>query len=548
MVGGWRRYVVVGMSDVRFVVELASEADREEAVAGAAALFATQSAPLPRLSRVFADSGGDHGLERFYELSVRLRSAALPRAAFDLAYRLEAALNESGLDSVKVRPDLASTIYARPATPGLAAAAAVPLAESEEKHWSLRSMRCPEAWAVPPATGGAAKGLGVVVGHPDTGYHEHPELGVPPLDLSRDYDFVDGDTDAYDPLDRFELPPGHGTRTAATIAGGESGEISGAAPGATLIPYRATRSVALVRAGGVAKAVNRARVAGCEVVSMSLGGYLLTGDLEAAINAAVAEDVIVMAAAGNWDWSPISLPWHPIVFPAAYRNCIAVGASNAVDEPWRYTGQGKKVLISAPGEDVWAPMLTQPPSVGQSSGTSYAVANVAGIAALWLSHWGGRDQVAPQCRPMTVQDTFATILRTTARTPSGWDVDRHGAGIANAQAALQAGLPHVPAAMPRAAAASQPLLTSRERLAAILPEGDIQPTIANLLHTDDPEAAIDHFGDELGYLITEHPGFYPSFAGPTLTHTPAAQDIAAVRLLLLSVASPQLAAAAAPGV
>ena len=64
------------------------------------------------------------------------------------------------------------------------------------------------------------------------GYHEHPELGVPPLDLSRDYDFVDGDSDAHDPLDRFELPPGHGTRTAATIAGGEAGEISGAAPAA----------------------------------------------------------------------------------------------------------------------------------------------------------------------------------------------------------------------------------------------------------------------------------------------------------------------------
>ena len=510
----------------------------------AAAVFALQRWPVPEVSRVFADGGGDAGLERFHEFHVDLPSAALPRAAFDLAYRLEAGLNEPGRSFAKVRPDMASTMYARPLTPGPGAGGAARLPESEDKRWSLRTMRCPEAWAVPPAPGGGAKGVGVVVGHPDTGYHEHPELGVPPLDLSRDYDFVDGDSDAHDPLDRFELPPGHGTRTAATIAGGEAGEISGAAPAATLIPYRATRSVALVRAGGVAKAVDRARLAGCDVVSMSLGGYLLTGDLEAAINAAVAGGMIVMAAAGNWDWSPISLPWHPIVFPAAYRNCIAVGASNAVDEPWAYTGQGKKVLICAPGEDVWAPMLTQPPSVGQTSGTSYAVANLAGVGALWLSHWGGRARVAGECRPATVQEAFATIMRTTARTPAGWDVERNGAGIVDAEAALVADLPRVPEATAGGSAASQPLLTSRERLAAILPDGDVQPTIASLLQTDDPDAAIDQFGDELGYLITEHPGFYASLARATLMQAPADREIAALRLLLLGAASPQLAAAA----
>jgi hypothetical protein len=143
-----------------------------------------------------------------------------------------------------------------------------------------------------------------------------------------------------------------------------------------------------------------------------------------------------------------------------------------------------------------------------------------------------------------VQEAFATILRTTARTPAGWDVERNGAGIVDAEAALVADLPRVPEATPGGSAASQPLLTSRERLAAILPEGDVQPTIASLLQTDDPDTAIDQFGDELGYLISEHPGFYASLARATLMQTPADREIAAVRLLLLSAASPQLAAAA----
>ena len=77
---------------------------------------------------------------------------------------------------------------------------------------------------------------------------------------------------------------------------------------ATLVPIRATKSVALVRGVGVAKAVDHARRSGCHIVSMSLGGVMLTGALEAAIQVAVRSGTIVMAAAGNWDWAPFPLP------------------------------------------------------------------------------------------------------------------------------------------------------------------------------------------------------------------------------------------------
>ena len=76
------------MTDVRFVIELVRQPDGEDAVERAAAVFALQGWPVPEVSRVFADGGGDAGLERFHEFHVDLPSAALPRAAFDLAYRL----------------------------------------------------------------------------------------------------------------------------------------------------------------------------------------------------------------------------------------------------------------------------------------------------------------------------------------------------------------------------------------------------------------------------------------------------------------------------
>lgn len=44
------------------------------------------------------------------------------------------------------------------------------------------------AWDLPPGPGGAARGAGVRIGHPDTGYVLHPELEPDALDLMSDLD------------------------------------------------------------------------------------------------------------------------------------------------------------------------------------------------------------------------------------------------------------------------------------------------------------------------------------------------------------------------
>ena len=179
---------------------------------------------------------------------------------------------------------------------------------------------------------------------------------------------IDDDANARDPLRRAFFAvldsPGHGTSTGSVIAGRERGEISGVAPGATLVPFRAIKSVVQVLDGDVARAVNLARERGCDIISMSLGGRGFIG-LQEAIRAAVADGLIVMAAAGN----KVSF----VVAPASYPECLAVAATNCDSEPWPDSSRGAAVDISAPGESVWAARVeldTTPPGFVVSAATA----------------------------------------------------------------------------------------------------------------------------------------------------------------------------------
>jgi hypothetical protein len=233
-------------------------------------------------------------------------------------------------------------------------------------------------------------GTGIRVGHPDSGFTNHFALGSP-VDQASDWDVIDNDDDATDPLRpppvvRQPLPnPGHGTSTASIILGrGDGARFSGVAPAAALVSFRATESVVQVFDSDVADAVRRARLAGCHVVSMSLGGTGFFG-LREAIQEAVDAGMIVMAAAGN--------QVGVVTAPASYDNCIAVAATGTGDSLWPGSSRGAAVDVSAPGSCVWAALFdwtVSPPGriLNRTNGTSYAVAHLAGVAGLWLAHHG----------------------------------------------------------------------------------------------------------------------------------------------------------------
>jgi hypothetical protein len=374
------------------------------------------------------------------------------RVAYDLA---AAVAQQPGW---VVEPDLPSSAYGRDGVVGAAASGAAGPAYppcASDTRWVLDAIRAREAWDLPPGDGGRGLGEGIRIGHIDTGWTDHPELERPALDLASDRDVIDHDDDARDPLERSRFQvldsAGHGTATGSVIAGRRRGTISGVAPKARLVCVRAIRSVVQVLDGDVARAVNVARERGCHIVTMALGGRGFIG-LRDAIRAAVADGLIVMAAAGN----------HVrfVVAPAAYPECIAVAATTCERRPWSGSSGGAAVNISAPGAGVWVAGVVVdavPPEfvVDRSNGTSFAVSALAGVAALWLAHHGPA-RVRERYGPSRVQDAFLTLLRSHGhRLPPGWSRngwgDEYGVGIVDAAGLLRAGLPKLPAPAPTAA-------------------------------------------------------------------------------------------------
>jgi Subtilase family len=451
-------------------------------------------------------AGGAWGLERMFGNArpVELRrwwvvSGAIPwvpaydqsRVAYDMATTLA---READL---VVEPDVPSTAFG-PDTRTVVSTA--PLAEASDddrqdlpcsraKTWALDNVRAREAWAM-PVSGGHSRGEGIRIGHIDTGYSDHPELERAALDLASDFDVIDDDADARDPLRRAFFAvlesPGHGTSTGSVIAGREQGVISGVAPLATLVPFRAIKSVVQVLDSDVARAVNLARERGCNIISMSLGGRGFIG-LQEAIRAAVADGMIVMAAAGN----KVTF----VVAPASYPECLAVAATNCDSKPWPDSSRGEAVDISAPGESVWAARVivkTTPPGfvVSRSDGTSYAVAMLAGVAALWLAHHGPQ-RIHERYGRAKVQDAFLALLRTHGRrVPPGWISNgwqrKYGVGIVDAVALLQAGLPDLPdTAPPEAVLDATQLPVPRLRAAlAELTDDEVRSVVGELLGID----------------------------------------------------------------
>jgi len=320
--------------------------------------------------------------------------------------------------------------------------------QSSDVEWSLKQIRVFEAWSRFFPDPQRPPGHDIIIGLPDTGYSEHPEI-IRNLLLAKGYDFLKKDKDPKDELVRSfgEVlnNPGHGTSTASVIISprGTQGDylsgkaVTGVAPGAKLVPLRVSYSVILLSVQNLAEAIEYAADNNIHVLSISLGTGFFNQRLRSAIIYAQKRGVIIVAASGTY------VPY--VVWPAAYDEVIAVTGSNVLRQIWSGASQGRQVDVTAPAEKVWYAKVDKIDNelrynILQGSGTSFSAPIVAGVAALWLSYHG-REQLIKRYGAEKIPFIFNQILRDSCDKFPTWKPDKFGAGIVNAEKVLAAPLP-----------------------------------------------------------------------------------------------------------
>lgn len=419
---------------VRFVLffpaaEAANGAEIEARVGGTFGLAVT-AAPL-------FQEGDDEA--HFYLLTVPEASRPDRADLFEIAARLR---RLTGAEVVE--PDLGTdyfqceTLDSPPAgSPESADWARWCWAEADDRpsdrDWAFAQLRVRESWAYSRQSGRPSQGAGILVFQPDTGIvARHPELPDRLYADPRAANFVEpGRREALDPACRGNA--GHGTGTASVVISSAAGRMRGVAPAATLVPVRCIERVVVFDQSPVARAIDHSRRSGAHVISLSLGGPLSRA-LQEAVRRAVADNVILVAAAGNCIGT--------VVWPARYEEAIAVGGINSALEAWRGSSSGPAVDFSGPAEFVLRADGRHPEdgeqSVSGGQGTSFAAALSAGVAALWLAHHGRERLIGLLPPGRTLQDMFRRLVRKTATAAGTLDPRDFGAGVVNAQALLEA--------------------------------------------------------------------------------------------------------------
>ncbi|MEU4237991.1 S8 family serine peptidase [Actinoplanes sp. NPDC026619] len=270
-----------------------------------------------------------------------------------------------------------------------------------DREWHLSAMKAAQAAEL--GKGGA----GVIVAVIDTGVDtRHPDLtGATVPGRNTALDSADDDVDS----------GGHGTGIAVLIAGrghGSGDGLLGIAPRSQVMPIRPIADAVLV-ADGIRWAVQH----GAKVINMSFG--LDSSDaLRAAVDEAVAADVVLVAGAGNDNTEANRSATLPGV--------LAVGAIDRAGKIAKFSNHGPEVDLVAYGTDI--PVAVPRGKYALADGTSSSSALVAGAAALIRARY-----------PDMSATEVAQRLTTTAtdRGEKGRD-DYYGYGELNLIAALTA--------------------------------------------------------------------------------------------------------------
>ena len=180
---------------------------------------------------------------------------------------------------------------------------------------------------------------------------------------------------------------GHGTHVAGIIATSRDNTIgvAGVCPGCTIMAGKVLTDTGMGSSSGLANGINWAATNGAKVINMSLAVGAST-TLETAVNNAWNKGVVLVASAGNGGNTSM-------MYPGAYQNVIAVGATDNNDKKASWSTYGPTwVDVAAPGVSVYSTfpnhrfVLARENNRSQGydigSGTSMSTPIVAAVAAL----------------------------------------------------------------------------------------------------------------------------------------------------------------------
>lgn len=266
------------------------------------------------------------------------------------------------------------------------------------QQWYLAQINAYEAWDLVRGEDTEP----VIIGISDTGvYTDHPDL-IPnfwinePEDLNGNGEFdnypeteggdlndLDDDGNGYDDdvvgydfgwgdPDPSEDDPTHGTHVAGCASEATDNELGGAGPGfgAKIIAAKGARGGSLV---AVYQAITYSAEQGAHFCNCSWGSNYYNQGYQNLVSAAYEDGCLVIAAAGNDNTSQEH-------YPAAYRDVLAVAATQQNDLRASFTNYGDWVHISAPGVSIYTTWAHD--TYTSLGGTSMASPITAGVAAL----------------------------------------------------------------------------------------------------------------------------------------------------------------------
>lgn len=305
------------------------------------------------------------------------------RQGLDRIYQVQLAPGQSVANALALLQADPAMEYAEPDY--LAKAAMVPTDTRYAEQWGLAKIQAEGAWDQTlgsPDVVIAVVDSGIDLAHEDlidnlwVNPGEIPGNGIDDdnngyIDDVQGWNFLAGSGDVLD-------DSGHGTLVSGIAAAriNNAKGIAGVCGLCRTMPVKVMQPSGQVNYSDIALGINYASVKGARVINLSVGGYAKSQMLSDAVNAALEQNIILVAGAGNDNKSD---PFYP----AAYPGVISVAGTDSADLKTNFSNFGDWVKISAPAANVLTTALGG--DYLSADGTSMAAPFVSGLVGLLLS-------------------------------------------------------------------------------------------------------------------------------------------------------------------